>query len=244
MTDAFRRASARRVTAVVPYMGYARQDRRPLLGPGTDLREGHRQHGHGGGYLAGIDGGPARRPDPGIFDISLDNVYAMPVLLGDIWKRRNGPLAVISPDVGGVVRGPGADQAAGGCATGESSINAAPDPTRPRSCTSSATSAAIPCVIIDDIVDTAGTLCMAAAALKENGANRVSAYCTHPVLSGEAIANIRGSALDELVVTDTIPLGGEAAGCENIRQLSIANMLAESMRRIYEGESLSSMFVN
>ena len=243
MTDAFRRASAHRVTAVIPYMGYARQDRRPYSArvPISAKVIANMVTAVGISRVLTVD----LHADQiqGFFDISLDNVYAMPVLLGDIWKRRNGPLTVISPDVGGVVRARALAKQL------EEAHLAIIDKRRPRPNESEVMHIigdveGYPCVIIDDIVDTAGTLCKAAAALKDNGAERVSAYCTHAVLSGEAIPNIRASKLDELVVTDTIPLAAEAAECATIRQLSIANMLAESMRRIYEGESLSSMFVN
>lgn len=243
MTDAFRRASAQQVTAVIPYMGYARQDRRPYSArvPISAKVIANMVTAVGVSRVLTVD----LHADQiqGFFDISLDNVYAMPVLLGDIWKRRNGPLAVISPDVGGVVRARALTKHL------EDAQLAIIDKRRPKPNESEVMHiigdvGGYPCVIIDDIVDTAGTLCQAAAALKQNGAERVSAYCTHPVLSGEAIANIRESKLDELVVTDTIPLSAEAEACGAIRQLSIANMLAESMRRICEGESLSSMFVN
>lgn len=243
MTDAFRRASAQQVTAVIPYMGYARQDRRPYSArvPISAKVIANMVTAVGVSRVLTVD----LHADQiqGFFDISLDNVYAMPVLLGDIWKRRNGPLAVISPDVGGVVRARALTKHL------EDAQLAIIDKRRPKPNESEVMHiigdvSGYPCVIIDDIVDTAGTLCQAAAALKQNGAERVSAYCTHPVLSGEAIANIRESKLDELVVTDTIPLSAEAEECGAIRQLSIANMLAESMRRICEGESLSSMFVN
>lgn len=243
MTDAFRRASAQQVTAVIPYMGYARQDRRPYSArvPISAKVIANMVTAVGVSRVLTVD----LHADQiqGFFDISLDNVYAMPVLLGDIWKRRNGPLAVISPDVGGVVRARALTKHL------EDAQLAIIDKRRPKPNESEVMHiigdvSGYPCVIIDDIVDTAGTLCKAAAALKQNGAKWVSAYCTHPVLSGEAITNIRGSKLDELVVTDTIPLSAEAEACGTIRQLSIANMLAESMRRICEGESLSSMFVN
>ncbi len=243
MTDALRRASAYRVTAVIPYMGYARQDRRPYS---TRVPISARVIAN---MVAAVGISRVLTVDlhaeqiQGFFDISLDNVYAMPILLGDIWKCLQGPVAVISPDVGGVIRARALTKQL------EDAQLAIIDKRRPKPNESEVMHiigdvSDRPCVIIDDIVDTAGTLCQAATALKQNGARRVSAYCTHAVLSGAAIRNIDDSELDELVVTDTIPLLEAATGCKKIRQLGTATMLAESMRRICEGESLSSMFVN
>ncbi len=180
----------------------------------------------------------------GFFDIPLDNVYSSPVLLADIWRYQGtSRLLVVSPDVGGVVR---ARAIAKRLDDAELAII---DKRRPRP--NEATVMNIigdvegkVCVLVDDIVDTAGTLCAAAAALKNHGARRVVAYCTHPVLSGPAIQNLNGSQLDELVVTDTIPLTDAARGCSRIRQLSVAELLAETMRRIAFGESVSSLYVD
>ena len=243
MTDALRRASAERVTAVIPYMGYARQDRRPYS---TRVPISARVIAN---MVAAVGISRVLTVDlhaeqiQGFFDISLDNVYALPILLGDIWKCLRGPVAVISPDVGGVVRARALTKQL------EDAQLAIIDKRRPKPNESEVMHiigdvSDRPCVIIDDIVDTAGTLCQAATALKQHGARRVSAYCTHAVLSGTAVQNINDSELDELVVTDTIPLLGTATGCKKIRQIGTAAMLAESMRRICEGESLSSMFVN
>jgi ribose-phosphate pyrophosphokinase len=180
----------------------------------------------------------------GFFDIPLDNVYASPVLLADIWRDYgNDDLIVVSPDVGGVVRARALAKRL------DDADLAIIDKRRPRA--NEATVMNIigevkekVCVLIDDIVDTAGTLCAAAAALKRNGARKVVAYCTHPVLSGPAIQNLNGSALDELVVTDTIPLSEAARNCAKIRQLSVAELLAETIRRIAFGESVSSLYVD
>jgi len=180
----------------------------------------------------------------GFFDIPLDNVYASPVLLADIWRDYgNEDLIVVSPDVGGVVRARALAKRL------DDADLAIIDKRRPRA--NEATVMNIigevkekVCVLVDDIVDTAGTLCAAAAALKKNGARKVVAYCTHPVLSGPAIQNLNGSALDELVVTDTIPLSEAARNCAKIRQLSVAELLAETIRRIAFGESVSSLYVD
>ena len=244
LIDALKRASAASVTAVIPYFGYARQDRRPrsarvaitakvaatMIGAvGTDR-------------VLTVD----LHADQiqGFFDIPLDNVYSSPVLLADIWRYQGtSRLLVVSPDVGGVVR---ARAIAKRLDDAELAII---DKRRPRP--NEATVMNIigdvegkVCVLVDDIVDTAGTLCAAAAALKNHGARRVVAYCTHPVLSGPAIQNLNGSQLDELVVTDTIPLTDAARGCSRIRQLSVAELLAETMRRIAFGESVSSLYVD
>jgi ribose-phosphate pyrophosphokinase len=179
----------------------------------------------------------------GFFDIPVDNVYASPILLGDIWKQKYPDLKVVSPDVGGVVRARALAKRL------DDADMAIIDKRRPK-----ANVAKVmhiigevedrTCVLVDDLVDTAGTLCQAANALKKNGAKRVVAYCTHPVLSGSAISNITDSELDELVVTDTIPLRPDAQACPRIRQLSIAELLAEAMRRISNEESVSSLFMD
>ncbi|MGI9229362.1 MAG: ribose-phosphate pyrophosphokinase [Gammaproteobacteria bacterium] len=243
MADALRRASTARITAVVPYMGYARQDRRPRSArvPISAKVLADMIGAVGIDRVLTVD----LHADQiqGFFDMPLDNVYASPVLLGDIWKHKYENQLVVSPDVGGVVR---ARAIAKRLDDTDLAIidkrRANPNESEVMNIIGDVTDRT--CVIVDDLVDTAGTLCNAAAALKEYGANKVVAYCTHPVLSGEAIENITGSTLDELVVTDTIPLREDAAECGSIRQLSVAAMLAESIRRIAEGESLSSMFVD
>ena len=243
ISDALRRASVARITAVIPYLGYARQDRRSRSSrvPITAKVVANMI------AVAGID--RVLTVDlhadqiQGFFDIPLDNVYGSPVLLGDLWKHKYPDLMVVSPDVGGVVRARALAKRL------DDTDLAIIDKRRPNPNESEVMNIigdveGRTCVIIDDLVDTAGTLANAAGALKDFGAKKVVAYCTHAVLSGKAVENIEKSRLDELVVTDTIPLRSEAAGCERIRQLSVAAMLAESMRRIAEGESLSSMFLD
>ena len=243
MSDALHRASATRITAVIPYMGYARQDRRTRSArvPITAKVVANMIASVGVDRVLTVD----LHADQiqGFFDMPLDNVYASPVLLGDIWKHKYPDLMVVSPDVGGVVR---ARALAKRLDDTELAIidKRRPNPNESEIMNIIGDVEGRTCVIIDDLVDTAGTLCNAAGALKDNGASKVVAYCTHPVLSGNAIKNIESSRLDELVVTDTIPLRSEAATCKQIRQLSVAGMLAESLRRISEGESLSSMFVD
>ena len=243
MADASRRASASRVTAVIPYMGYARQDRRPRSArvPITAKVVANMIGAVGIDRVLTVD----LHADQiqGFFDMPLDNVYASPVLLGDIWRQKYGNQIVVSPDVGGVVRARALAKRL------DDTDLAIIDKRRPNPNESEVMNIigdveGRTCVIIDDLVDTAGTLCNAAGALKEFGAERVVAYCTHPVLSGRAVENVERSVLDELVVTDTIPLRKQAAACDRIRQLSVAAMLAESIRRVSEGESLSSMFVD
>jgi len=243
LVDAVRRASAGRVTTVIPYFGYSRQDRRTRSArvPITAKVVANMISSVGANRVLTVD----LHADQiqGFFDLPVDNVYASPILLGDIWRLENPNLVVVSPDVGGVVR---ARALAKQLDDAELAII---DKRRPRP------NEAIvmniigevrnrTCIIIDDMVDTAGTLCEAAGALKKRGAAKVVAYCTHPVLSGRAVKNIEASGLDELVVTDTIPLNEEAATCSRIRQLSIAEMLAETMRRISEEESVSSLFMD
>ncbi|HEB58305.1 MAG TPA: ribose-phosphate diphosphokinase [Gammaproteobacteria bacterium] len=243
MVDAVRRASAGRITAVIPYLGYARQDRRPRSArvPITAKVVADMLCGVGTDRVLTVD----LHADQiqGFFDIPVDNVYASPILLGDVWRQKYPNLMVVSPDVGGVVRARALAKRL------DDADLAIIDKRRPR-----ANEAKVmniigdvegrTCVIVDDLVDTAGTLCQAAGALKEHGAERVVAYCTHAVLSGPAVSNISNSALDELVVTDTIPLREDAQQCERIRQLSVASMLAETMRRISDEESVSSMYVD
>jgi ribose-phosphate pyrophosphokinase len=243
MTDAMKRASGSRVTAIIPYMGYARQDRRTRSArvPITAKVIANMIATSGVDRVLTVD----LHADQiqGFFDIPLDNVYASPVLLGDIWKHGYPNQIVVSPDVGGVVRARALAKRL------EDADLAIIDKRRPNPNESEIMNIigdvdGRACIIIDDLVDTAGTLCNAAGALKNRGAVKVVAYCTHAVLSGNAIANIQNSELDELVVTDTIPLSKEASQCDRIRQLSVAGMLAESIRRISGGESLSSMFVD
>src|SRR3989338_3610330 len=242
MIDAVKRSSARRITAVIPYYGYARQDRRPRAarggGPG-------RRGGGVGRRAAGAD--RALTMDlhadqiQGFFSIPTDNIYASLVLLGDIWRREIKDLLVVSPDVGGVVR-------ARAMAKHLEADLAIIDKRRPKPNEAKVMHIigeveGRTCVLMDDLVDTAGTLCEAAEALKQHGARKVLAYCTHPVLSGPAVERIEKSQLDELVVTDTIPLKPEAKSCKRIRQVSVAQILAESMRRLAEDDSVSTLFM-
>jgi ribose-phosphate pyrophosphokinase len=244
MIDALKRASAATVTAVVPYFGYARQDRRPRSArmPITAKIAAKMFAAVGTDRVLTVD----LHADQiqGFFDIPVDNVYSSPILLADIWRNQGTDnLIVVSPDVGGVVR---ARAVAKRLDDAELAII---DKRRPRANVATVMNIigdveGKTCVLVDDIVDTAGTLCAAAAALKQNGAKRVVAYCTHPVLSGAAINNINGSALDELVVTDTIPLSIDARDCNRIRQLSVAELLAETIRRMAMGESVSTLYVD
>jgi ribose-phosphate pyrophosphokinase len=243
MTDACRRASAMRVTAVVPYFGYARQDRRPRATRVaiTAKLVANMIASAGVDRLLTVD----LHADQiqGFFDIPVDNVYASPVLLGDAWKQKYENMIVVSPDVGGVVR---ARALAKRLDDAELAII---DKRRPRANESRVMNVigeveGKTCVLIDDMVDTAGTLCQAAQALKEEGALRVVAYITHAVLSGSAIEKITKSVLDEMVVTDTIPLTAEGKACKKIRQLTVAGLLAETMRRISDEESVSSLYID
>ena len=243
MTDAMKRASSARVNAIIPYMGYARQDRRTRSArvPISAKVVANMIEAAGIDRVLTVD----LHADQiqGFFDIPLDNVYASPVLLGDVWKQKYLNQMVVSPDIGGVVRARALAKRL------EDADLAIIDKRRPNPNESEVMNIIgdvkdRSCIIIDDLVDTAGTLCNAAAALKKRGAQLVTAYCTHAVLSGNALTNINGSQLDELVVTDTIPLSEEASKSSRIRQLSVAAMLAESIRRISEGESLSSMFID
>jgi ribose-phosphate pyrophosphokinase len=243
MVDACRRASAARITAVIPYFGYARQDRRPraMRVPITAKLVANMIAGAGVDRLLTVD--VHADQIQGFFDIPVDNVYASPVLLGDVWKQKYDGLMVVSPDVGGVVR---ARAIAKRLDDAELAII---DKRRPKANVSEVMNiigevSGKTCVIVDDLVDTAGTLCHAATALKEHGAKRVLAYITHAVLSGAAIDRIGKSNLDELVVTDTIPLREAAKNCPRIRQLSVAELLAETMRRIRDEESVSSLYID
>jgi ribose-phosphate pyrophosphokinase len=240
MADALKRSSAARITAAIPYFGYARQDRRPrsarvaitakvvadmLVGVGVDRVLTMDLHAD---------------QIQGFFGVPVDNIYATPILLGDVWKHDYPDLIVVSPDVGGVVR-------ARAIAKQLDADLAIIDKRRPRANVSMVMNIigdvdGRSCVLMDDIVDTAGTLTEAARALKDRGAARVVAYCTHPVLSGPAIERINASVIDQLVVTDTIPLKPEAAACKKIRQIGTAELIAETIRRISEGSSVSSLF--
>ena len=241
MVDALKRSSAGRITTAIPYLGYSRQDRRPrsarvaisakvvanmLVVAGVDRLLTMDLHAD---------------QIQGFFDIPVDNIYSAPILLGDIWKRGHQDLVVVSPDVGGVVR-------ARALAKRLEADLAIIDKRRPRPNVATVMNiigdvAERTCVIMDDMVDTANTLCEAGLALKEAGAVKVLAYCTHPVLSGNAVERIENSVLDEVVVTDTIPLREDAKGSKRIRQLSIAALLAETMLRISNEDSVSSLFM-
>jgi len=243
MIDALKRASASRITAVMPYYGYARQDRRSRSArvPITAKLVAKMIEQAGAHRVLTVD----LHADQiqGFFDIPVDNVYSSPILLGDVWRQQYKDLIVVSPDVGGVVRARALAKRL------DDADLAIIDKRRPKANVSEIMHIigdvdGRTCVLIDDLVDTAGTLCHAAGALKKHGATKVAAYCTHAVLSGSAIKNLNGSELDELVVTDTIPLSQEAMGLGKIRQLSVAEMLAETIRRIAVGESVSSLYVD
>lgn len=243
MVDALRRASADRIIAVIPYFGYSRQDRRPRSSRVAITAKvvANMLDGVGVDRVLTVD----LHADQiqGFFNIPVDNVYASPILLGDIWRQRFTDLLVVSPDVGGVVRARALAKR-----LGDADL-AIIDKRRPKANVAQVMNIigeveGMNCVLVDDMVDTAGTLCKAAKALKDHGAASVSAYCTHPVLSGAAIDNLNNSVLNELVVTDTIPLSAEAEACTRIRQLSIATMLAETIRRIHFDESVSSMYMD
>jgi len=243
MADACRRASAARITAVVPYFGYARQDRRPRAtrAPITARLVADMMGAAGIERLLTLD----LHADQiqGFFDFPVDNVYGSPVLLADVWARSYPNLIVVSPDVGGVVRARALAKQL------DDADLAIIDKRRPRPNESKVMNiignvAGCTCVLIDDMVDTAGTLCLAAQALKDAGAVRVVAYITHPVLSGAAVERIGKSALDELVVTDTIPLSEAGRACNRIRQLSVAPLLGETIRRIRAEESVLSLYAD
>ncbi len=240
MVDALRRASAGRITAAIPYFGYARQDRRPRSARVAISAKVVANMLQSVGVDRVLTMDLHADQIQGFFDIPVDNIYAAPVLLNDIAKRDFKDLVVVSPDIGGVVR-------ARALAKQLEVDLAIIDKRRPRANVSEVMNIigdvnGRTCIIMDDMVDTAGTLCKAAAALKERGATAVYAYCTHPVLSGQAVERISGSALDELVVTDTIPLRQEAAECTKIRQLSTAALLGETISRIAFAGSVSSLF--
>ena len=241
MIDALKRASANRITAAVPYYGYARQDRKSRARTAITAKlVADLITSAGANRVLTMD----LHADQiqGFFDVPVDNIYASPILLGDIWRQSYPGLIVVSPDVGGVVRARAISKRL------EVDL-AIIDKRRPRPNESVVMNIigdveGRTCVIVDDMVDTANTLCEAAKALKENGAVRVCAYCTHPVLSGPAIERIERSVLDELTVTDTIPLRPDAQACSKIRILSIAELLAETIRRIAEEDSVSSLFMD
>ncbi|HEX7235054.1 MAG TPA: ribose-phosphate pyrophosphokinase [Nitrosospira sp.] len=241
LVDALKRASAGRITAAIPYLGYARQDRRPrsVRVPITAKVVANMLTTVGIDRLLTMD----LHSDQiqGFFDIPVDNIYSMPILLGHLWKNDYQNLVVVSPDVGGVVR---ARQMAKRLECDLAII----DKRRPKANVAKVMNIigeveGRTCVIMDDMVDTANTLCEAARALKEQGAESVMAYCTHAVLSGNAVERIANSALDKLVVTDTIPLREDAKACTRIHQLSVASLLAETMLRISNEDSVSSLFM-
>ncbi len=243
MADACKRASAGRITAVIPYLGYARQDRRQraMRVPISAKLVADMIGCAGVNRVLTVD----LHADQiqGFFGVPVDNVYASPVLLGEVWKQKYENMIVVSPDVGGVVRARALARRLDNAdlaiidkrrqRANESQVMNIIGDVRGRSC-----------ILVDDLVDTAGTLCQAARALKDEGAERVIAYITHPVLSGKAVERVSDSALDELVVTDTIPLGEAARNCKRIRVLSVAELLAETMRRIRDEESVSSLYVD
>jgi ribose-phosphate pyrophosphokinase len=242
MVDALKRASAGRITAAIPYFGYARQDRRPRSSrvPITAKMVANMLSSVGSDRVMTMD----LHSDQiqGFFDIPVDNIYGTPVLLEDMWKHKYENAVIVSPDVGGVVRARAIAKRV------DDADLVIIDKRRPKPNESQVMNVIgdvkdRTCLIVDDLVDTANTLCEAAHALKEQGAKKVVSYCVHPVLSGKAIERISNSALDELVVTDTIPLSAEARACKRIRQLTVAPLLAETMRRISEGDSVSSLFV-
>ena len=243
IVDAVRRASASRITAVIPYFGYSRQDRRPRSArvPITAKLIANMLQAAGVNRVLTVD--VHSDQIQGFFDVPVDNIYASPILLGDIWRQNYEDIVVVSPDVGGVVRARAMAKLL------DDAHLAIIDKRRPKPNEAKIMNIigeveGRTCILVDDMVDTAGTLCQAANALKERGAKRVMAYITHPVLSGPAIQNIENSLLDELVVTDTIPLSPEAAKCSRIRQLSISELLAETIRRINKEESVSSLFMD
>jgi ribose-phosphate pyrophosphokinase len=242
MMDAARRSSARRVTAVIPYYGYARQDRRPRTARVAITAKLVADMITVAGANRVLTMDLHADQIQGFFNIPTDNVYGAPVLLGDIWRHKYPDLLVVSPDVGGVVRARAlAKQLEADLAIID---KRRPKPNEAKVMHIIGEVEGRTCVLMDDLVDTANTLCEAAAALKEHGAKRVVAYCTHPVLSGKAVERIEKSPLDELVVTDTIPLRADAKACKRIRQLSVAELLAETMRRVANEDSVSSLFMD
>ncbi|MEI7531708.1 MAG: ribose-phosphate pyrophosphokinase [Betaproteobacteria bacterium] len=243
MVDALKRASAGTITAVIPYFGYARQDRRPRsarVAISARIVANMLQSVAGVGRVLTMD----LHADQiqGFFDIPVDNIYASPILLEDLYRKNDSDLLVVSPDIGGVVR-------ARALAKQLSCDLAIIDKRRPKANVSEVMHVigevdGRRCVIMDDMIDTGGTLCKAAEVLKERGAKSVMAYCTHPVLSGDAVSRIANSELDEVVVTDTIPLKDDAKNLKKIRVLSIAPLLSETLVRISKGDSVMSMFAD
>ncbi|MBZ0067607.1 MAG: ribose-phosphate pyrophosphokinase [Thiobacillus sp.] len=241
MVDALKRASAGRITAAIPYYGYARQDRRTRSARVAITAKVVANMLQAAGIDRMLTMDLHSDQIQGFFDTPVDNIYSSPILLGDIWKRNHPDLVVVSPDVGGVVR-------ARAIAKRLECDLAIIDKRRPKPNVAKVMHIIgdvkdRTCIIMDDMVDTANTLCEAANALKEHGAKKVMAYCTHPVLSGSAAERVTNSALDELVVTDTIPLRDDARACAKIRQLSVAELLAETIRRISNEDSVSSLFM-
>jgi len=243
IADALKRASAERITAVIPYFGYARQDRRPRSARVPITAQLVASMISNGGIDRVLTLDLHADQIQGFFSVPVDNVYGSPVLLGDLWKQKVDDLVVVSPDIGGVVRARALAKRM------DDAGLAIIDKRRPRPNEAEVMNIigeveGKNCVLIDDMVDTAGTLCLAAKALKDKGAVRVVAYITHPVLSGPAVERISESVIDELVVTDTIPLSAEGEKCKKIRQLSVAELLAETMRRIALDESVSSLYLD
>jgi len=240
MVDALRRASAGRITAAIPYFGYARQDRRPRSARVAITAKvvANMLTSVGVNRLLTMD----LHSDQiqGFFEIPVDNIYASPVLLADLTKLKYQDVVVVSPDVGGVVRARALAKQMGADLAIIDKRRPKPNVAKVMNIIGDVTGRT--CVIMDDMVDTANTLCEAAAALKAKGAAKVVAYCTHPVLSGSAIERVSASELDELVVTDTIPLREEAAKCNKVRQLTVGELMAETIRRISNEDSVSSLF--
>ena len=241
IVDALKRASAGRITAAIPYFGYARQDRRPRSARVAITAKVVANMLTGAGIDRLLTMDLHADQIQGFFDIPVDNIYASPILLGDVWKQSWDDLVIVSPDIGGVVR-------ARALAKRLEVDLAIIDKRRPRPNVAKVMNIigdvdGRTCIIMDDMVDTANTMCEAAQALKDRGAKRVVAYCTHPVLSGTAVQRINQSAMDELVVTDTIPLREDAKASPRIRQLSVAGLLAETIRRISNEDSVSSLFM-
>lgn len=243
MADALYRSSAGRITAVIPYFGYARQDRRPRSArvPITAKVMANMLSSVRVDRVLTVD----LHADQiqGFFDMPVDNVYASPILVGDVWRQSYPDLMVVSPDVGGVVRARALAKRL------DDADLAIIDKRRPKANVAKVMNVIgdvenRTCIIVDDLVDTAGTLCEAATILKAHGAKRVIAYCTHAVLSGDAVERLSDTRLDQLVVTDTIPLSREASALQTIRQVSVAEILAETMRRIHGDESVSSLFMD
>ncbi len=241
MIDALKRSSAERVTAVMPYFGYARQDRRPRTARVAITAKLVAD-------MIGVAGADRvvtmdlhADQIQGFFDVPVDNIYAAPVLNSELWRQQPENLLVVSPDVGGVVRARAMAKQLGAELAIIDKRRPSPNEAKVMHIIGSVDDHT--CVLMDDMVDTASTLCEAASALKDAGAKQVKACCTHPVLSGQAVERITESELDEVVVTNSIPLNEEAAACDKIRQISISELLAESIRRIAEGDSVSSLFM-